>query len=344
MPTFDLTPLTTQLENLSIHGQGALLPALHLAQSIYGYLPEPVAAEIGRILHVPLADVNGVIEFYSLFYKEPIGKKVIRICTDPVCCMAGSEGVMEAVTRKLGLKPGETSADGQYTIETSSCLGMCEHAPSMLVNDIAIAQAHPSQAAYLAEGIGKRPHGIIGGDVHWLTANCGKERPTSFLEYIQQGGYQGLKAALAKTPDEVIQEVKQAGLVGRGGAAFPTGIKWEGAARANAETKYVVCNADESEPGTFKDRVLLEEDPHRVLEGTIIAGYAIGASKGYIYVRGEYPYAFRVISKAIEEAYQNDLLGKNILGSGFRFRPGVTHGRRRLYLRRRNSPIRIHRG
>ncbi len=190
MSTIDLTPLTTQLENFTMHGQEALLPALHLAQSIYGHLPEAVAAEIGRLLQVPLADVNGVIEFYSLFYKEPIGKKVIRICADPVCCMAGSESVVEAVTKKLGLRPGETSADGQYTVEISSCLGMCEHAPSVLVNNTAIAKAHPSQAAYLVEGIGKRPHGIIGGDVHWLTANCGKERPTTFLEYIQQGGYQ----------------------------------------------------------------------------------------------------------------------------------------------------------
>lgn len=319
MSTIDLAPLTAQLENFSIHSREALLPALHLAQSIYGHLPEPVAAEIGRILHVPLADVNGVIEFYSLFYKEPVGKKIIRVCTDPVCCMAGSEGVMETITKKLGLKPGETSADGQYTIEPSSCLGMCEHAPAMLVNDTAIAKADPSQAAYLIDGIGKRPHGVIGGDIHWLTSNCGKERPTPYLEFIQDGGYQGLKAALTKTPAEVIDEVKQSGLVGRGGAAFPTGIKWEGAARAEAEIKYVVCNADESEPGTFKDRVLLEEDPHRILEGTIIAGYAIGASKGYVYVRGEYPYAFRVIAKAIEEAYQHNLLGQNILGSGFNF-------------------------
>ncbi len=319
MSTLDLTPLTTQLENFSTQGREALLPALHLAQSIYGYLPEAVAAEIGRILHVPLADVNGVIEFYSLFYKEPVGKKVIRICTDPVCCMAGSEGVMEAVTKKLGLRPGETSPDGQFTIEPSSCLGMCEHAPSMLVNETAIAKAHPSQVAYLVDGIGKRPHGIIGGDVHWLTANCGKERPTTYLEYVDNGGYQGLKTAMAKTPAEVIDEVKKSGLVGRGGAAFPTGIKWEGAARAEAEIKYVVCNADESEPGTFKDRVLLEEDPHRILEGTIIAGYAIGANKGYVYVRGEYPYASRVISKAIEEAYQHNILGKNVLGSAFNF-------------------------
>ncbi len=121
------------------------------------------------------------------------------------------------------------------------------------------------------------------------------------------------------TPTEIVDQVKQSGLVGRGGAAFPTGIKWEGAARAEGHTKYVICNADESEPGTFKDRVILEEDPHRILEGTIIAGYATGANKGYVYVRGEYPYAFRVITTALEEAYQNNLLGKNILGSGFDF-------------------------
>ncbi len=319
MLPIDLTPLTTQLEKFSTQGQTALIPALHLAQSIYGHLPEPVAAEIGRILKVPLADVNGVIEFYSLFYKEPVGKKIIRVCTDPVCCLAGSEGVMEAVTKKLGIQPGETTADGEFTIEPSSCLGMCEHAPSMLVNDTPIAKAHPSQVAYLVDGIGKRPHGIIGGDIHWLTANCGKERPTTYLEYVENGGYKALKTALAMTPEEIIEEVKKSGLVGRGGAAFPTGIKWEGAAKADGETKYVVCNADESEPGTFKDRVLLEEDPHRALEGTIIAGYAIGARKGYVYVRGEYPYAFRVITKAIEEAYQHGVLGKNILGTGFDF-------------------------
>ena len=121
------------------------------------------------------------------------------------------------------------------------------------------------------------------------------------------------------TPAQVVDEIKASGLVGRGGAAFPTGIKWEGAAKAEGSPKYVVCNADESEPGTFKDRVLLLDDPHRTLEGMLIAGYAIGASRGYIYLRGEYPYIQPVLEEAIAEARVAGLLGANILGSGFSF-------------------------
>lgn len=319
MAAIDLSPLRKQLAEFSSQDRSALLPALHLAQSIYGYIPEAVAIEISRSLNTPLADVYGVIEFFSLFYRQPVGKHIIRVCTDPVCCMANSEGVIAAISKELGVEIGGTTADGKYTLEPSSCLGMCEHAPSMLVDETAIAQADPTQAMYLIDGIGKRPHGIIGGDLHLLTANCGKGRPTTLQEYLLSGGYGGLRAALKKQPQEIIQEVKASGLVGRGGAAFPTGVKWEGTANAQSDTKYVICNADESEPGTFKDRVLLEEDPHLVLEGTIIAGVAIGASKGYIYVRGEYPYAARVIATAIEEARRGNILGQNILGSDFDF-------------------------
>ncbi len=121
------------------------------------------------------------------------------------------------------------------------------------------------------------------------------------------------------TPQDVVAEVKTAGLVGRGGAAFPTGIKWEGAAKAPGQPKYIVCNADESEPGTFKDRILMEEDPHRTIEGMIIAAHAVGASQGYIYVRGEYPYAFKVMSEAVAEARQAGAIGGNIFGSGLDF-------------------------
>jgi len=131
------------------------------------------------------------------------------------------------------------------------------------------------------------------------------------------GGYNGLKKALSMPPEETIAEVKKSGLVGRGGAAFPTGIKWEAAANALGDTKYVICNGDESEPGTFKDRVLMEDDPHRVLEGLIIAGFATGAYKAYIYIRGEYPKAFQAISQAVNEANHAGFLGKNILDSGF---------------------------
>jgi NADH-quinone oxidoreductase subunit F len=138
-------------------------------------------------------------------------------------------------------------------------------------------------------------------------------------EYEAGSGYAALKKALKLPPAAVVAEVKASGLVGRGGAAFPTGVKWEGAAQASGAPKYAVCNADESEPGTFKDRVLMEEDPHRVIEGLIISGYAIGAYKGYVYIRGEYPQAFAVMSAAVKEAEQAGYLGQRLAGSNFDF-------------------------
>ncbi len=135
-----------------------------------------------------------------------------------------------------------------------------------------------------------------------------------------------MRKALASTPIKIVEEVKASGLVGRGGAAFPTGLKWEGALKATGEPKYVVCNADESEPGTFKDRVLMEDDPHRILEGLIIAGYAIGAEKGYWYIRGEYNSAYQATLQAIQEARQAGFLGTGILGSSFNFEVEVRQG------------------
>jgi NADH-quinone oxidoreductase subunit F len=315
----DLAPLQLALAELAPQGRTALLPALHAAQALYGHLPEPVAAEVGRLLHVPLADVHGVIEFYSLFYPQPVGRTVLQVCTDPSCELAGGEQVLQAVCRHLGVHPGETSADGAFTVERAPCLGLCDHAPALLAGQTAIGRADPEQAERLFQGQGYRPGSMIYGEGRILTANCGTGRRTGLHDYETGGGYLGLRKALAMTPQAVLAEVKASGLVGRGGAAFPVGIKWESAAQTAGRTKYVVCNADESEPGTFKDRVLLEEDPQRVLEGLLIAAYAIGASKGYIYVRGEYPQAHRSVAAAIEEARQAGYLGTDILGAGFDF-------------------------
>jgi NADH-quinone oxidoreductase subunit F len=167
---------------------------------------------------------------------------------------------------------------------------------------------------------------VIGGDMRILTANCGRGRTTSLAEYEAGGGYGALKKALGLAPEAVVAEVKASGLVGRGGAAFPTGVKWEGAARAPGQPKYVVCNADESEPGTFKDRVLMEADPHRTLEGMLIAAHAIGAHKGFIYIRGEYPHAFDVMGAAVDEAAGAGYVGRNILGTGFDFEIELRQG------------------
>jgi NADH-quinone oxidoreductase subunit F len=292
-------------------GRSGLLPALHAAQKIYGWISEPVAVEISRALRVPLADVHGVIEFYSLFYNEPIGKRVIRVCTDQACALKGGDGVLHHLCSHHGLEAGQTTPDLSLTIEASPCLGLCEQAPAALVDDQAETNIDLEKGSY---ELG-RPKSIVGGSIRLLTENCGNGA-TSLEQY---GKYPALVKALGMQPEAIVNEIKASGLVGRGGAAFPTGIKWEGAAKAPGTEKYVICNADESEPGTFKDRILLIDDPHRTIEGMLIAGYAIGASKGYLYIRAEYPYILPVLENALNEAREANLLGENILGSDFSF-------------------------
>ncbi|NUQ83459.1 MAG: NAD(P)H-dependent oxidoreductase subunit E [Anaerolineales bacterium] len=304
MTIIETTPLQTAIEPFLPLGRSGLLPALHAAQNLYGWVSEPVAAEIARALKVPLADVHGVIEFYSLFYDAPTSKHVIRVCTDVACALKDADGILGRLCARHGLQPHQTPEDLSLTIEPSPCLGLCEHAP-------AVWEAGNDQSSGISEdgathvSLNRRPPSLVYGSVRILTANCGNG--TTPLE--KYGEYAGLKKAKAMTPDEVIAEVKASGLVGRGGAAFPTGVKWEGAAKAEGTPKYVICNADESEPGTFKDRVLMLDDPHRVIEGMCIAAYAIGASQGYIYIRGEYPYIVPVLENALKEAREAGYLG-----------------------------------
>jgi NADH-quinone oxidoreductase subunit F len=319
MPDSDLIRLRSSLTELAPRGRTALLPALHLAQQLHGCIPEAVAAEVSAVLGVPLADVYGVIDFYEMFSREPKGRTVARVCGAPSCALAGADAVVDALCRHLKSEPGTVSSDGAFTIEHAPCLGLCDHAPAVLVGEAAFGRADPRQSAAICARDGNRPISHAGGDIRILTAHCGKGQPTSLGDYKSGGGYVALQKALSMAPQDVLAEVKASGLVGRGGAAFPTGIKWEGAAKAAGQPKYIVCNADESEPGTFKDRILMEEDPHRTVEGMIIAAHAVGARRGYIYVRGEYPYAFKVMGDAVAEARQAGILGENIFASGLSF-------------------------
>ena len=300
MTVTEISALQTVIEPYIPLGRSGLLPALHAAQKLYGWISEFTATEIAKALRVPLADVHGVIEFYSLFYNKPTSKHVIRVCTDAACALKDADGILNHICSNHGLKSGQTTEDLSLTIEPSPCLGLCEHAPAILSDDngkwtVADGQTHV-----------ERPESNVYGSIRMLTANCGNGT-TSLEKY---GEYSAFKKAQIMKPDEVIAEVKASGLVGRGGAAFPTGIKWEGAAKAESDQKYVICNADESEPGTFKDRILLIDDPHSTIEGMCIAAYAIGATKGYIYIRGEYPYIIPVLENALTEArtagYLND--------------------------------------
>jgi NADH-quinone oxidoreductase subunit F len=312
MPEFDLAPIQSAIEAYIPLGRSGLLPALHAAQKVYGWLPEQVAAEVARSLHVPLADVHGVIEFYTLFYNEPVGKRIIRVCTDQACSLKNGKGILEHLCQHHGIEPGGTTAGQAVTVEASPCLGLCELAPTALLDDQAETSIDLEKNSY---DLGRPPSRVY-GSLRLLTANCGRGGTTSLAEY---GRYAALEKALTMKPLDIVAELKASGLVGRGGAAFPTGIKGEGAATAQADQKYVICNADESEPGTFKDRILLLDDPHRTIEGMLIGAYAIGASKGYIYLRGEYPYILPVLENALQEAREAGLLGENILGSNFSF-------------------------
>ena len=326
MDDLDLSLLKNKLTSLIPQGRSGLLPALHAAQEQFGYIPEPAAAEIARSLRVPLADVYGVIDFYAMFLKQPAAKTIIHVCADPACAMAGADGMMKRMTQSIARQEKGGDNLPAVTVERAPCLGLCEHAPALLVQGRPVGGEKAPRYQDLVAGKGRHPRSVIGRAVNLLTANCGKGRPTSLDEYRQSGGYAALEKALNLTPQEVIETVKSAGLVGRGGAAFPTGLKWESAAKAPGEVRYLVCNADEAEPGTFKDRVMMEEDPHRLLEGMLIAAYAIGARKGYLYIRGEYQYPYQVMSQALVEACAAGLIGKKIKDSAFSFELEIRRG------------------
>ena len=319
-PTTDLTRLEPILEARAGQGRAALLPVLLDAQRAYGYLAEPVVEAIGQRLRVPLAEIHGVIEFYTMLYPRPVGRQMVRVCTSPICAALGAEAVLQAATRHLGVNPGALTADGEWTVERVECLGLCDMAPAALVGDTPVGHADAAQAVAWIGSPPEAPLGRIGGEPRWLSGRCGEIEPANVEAFVQHGGFGGLRRAVRDlTPAQVVAEIKASGLVGRGGAAFPTGTKWEMTAAAPGEVRYVVGNADESEPGTFKDRVLLEGDPLFVIEGMTVAGYAIGAHRGYLYVRGEYPRAQAILSRALDAARAAGFLGEKILGTSFSF-------------------------
>ena len=316
MVEIDLTSLHEKLNTYKGMGRTALLPALHDAQDLYGWLPEEAVEAIGASLNVPLAEISGVIDFYTMFYRQPASDAIVRVCCDPACQIAGSSSVLKEFQAIAAHGSGRSST---ITVEESPCLGLCQHAPAVTLGTDPISRALPGRAVDILSGGGLFEHDHVAGNERVLTANIRPGHTNTLTDYLQNGGYQALQQALKQVSADIIKTIKASGLVGRGGAAFPTGLKWEACAAAFKEPKYMVCNADESEPGTFKDRVLMEGEPHQLLEGLIIAAYAIGANKGYIYVRGEYRRAHDILKHAIQEASEVGYLGADILGSGFDF-------------------------
>jgi NADH-quinone oxidoreductase subunit F len=308
-----------------------LLPALLSVQSRVGWVSEGALAEICRRLHVPPADAFGVASFYRMIALAPQPAAVAHVCEDLACRLKGAETICHEMERRLGppgaAREGSAGNGRAGTWHRSACLGLCEVAPAALVirageNPEEIAAGDVSAADVVSllemeatpssrEAPAARPSTLpqSGDPSLRLLRRVGRVDPESLAAYRESGGFEALARAREIGPEKVIAEVAVSKLLGRGGAAFPTARKWEAVARQPARPHYLVCNADESEPGTFKDRVLLEEDPFVLVEAMAIAAFATGCGKGYIYIRGEYPRAARRLTSAVDQARSADLLG-----------------------------------
>ncbi len=336
--------LTAVLTRWAREGRAGLLPALLEAQQVHGgWLPRSVLAQIGQALNVPLSEVYGVATYYKMLYTKPVGKKMLRVCDDVRCYLAGSRDVLHKVKNVLWIRDGETTSDGEFTLETVPCMGHCDVGCAIQVNEVTHENVTPENVMDILRASESEPIGIARGPR--LLKNIDAPNLDTLDGFLARGGFLALKKALyTMSPDDMIVQVKASGLVGRGGAAFPTGMKWELTAKNIAEAKtrgaynpdaplprersagYVVCNADESETGTFKDRILLERNPFLVLEGMLLAARAIGAGYGYIYIRGEYPLAYKRFRAAVEQARANNYLGANILATDFSFDVEIRRG------------------
>ena len=321
---------------------GNLLPVLQEAQKILGYIPLEMQKVLSAELNVAGCRIFDTLSFYSMAAWQPRGRHTIRLCHSPCCHVLGSDNILEILQEELEVRVGGVTADKLFTLELSACLGVCEVAPAIQIDEVVYGNLNREKirqilAEYRAERVvdyrqllhstrdfkeyTQGPHELV------LLNNVGRIDPMSLDDYLARGGYGALKQAVTgMTPEEVIDTVKASGLRGRGGAGFPTGLKWSFTRPLAATPKYVICNADEGEPGTIKDRYLMEGDPHKVLEGLALAAYALGAGQGFIYCRGEYYLSQHRLQNAIDQATARGCLGENLFGTGFSFfvelRPG----------------------
>jgi NADH-quinone oxidoreductase subunit F len=282
---------------------------LHAFHDRDGFISEEAIREVVRALSIPLAELFGIITFYHHFSRSGSNKNAPRVCTGPVCALRGGNEILEAL-KEEGATP-------------MPCAGRCDDYVPVLKGDTVLIGTN-------ADALTVRPSPLPppnpGGMIECVFAGIREAGRSGIDGYRRTGGYEGLiRAVHQMQPDEVIETITESKLVGRGGAGFPTGVKWQSVATASGEPKTIVCNADEGEPGCFKDRAILDYDPHAVIEGMTLAAYATGATRGFIYLRYEYPDTLRILERAITEAEGAGYLGENILGRNFNFH---------IYLRR----------
>ncbi|HQJ71073.1 MAG TPA: NAD(P)H-dependent oxidoreductase subunit E [Spirochaetota bacterium] len=313
------------------HGKDAtmMLDVIRDVQSELGCVSDEASAAIADNLGVSKVDVDGVVSFYHFFSKEPRGKYTVYLNNSAVAVMKGRDAVARAFEQAAGCSFGVTTFDGQIGLYDTSDIGMNDQEPAALINGVVFTNLTPEKAKDLVfqmkagkdvkamvkeTGEGQNQSALVGAMVK---NNIQKKGAVIFAPY-EAGS--GIKKAVAMTPEAVIEEVKKSNLRGRGGAGFPTGMKWEFTRNSKGKKTYVVCNADEGEPGTFKDRVILTELPQMLFDGMAVAGYAVGAEEGVLYLRAEYEYLLKYLQSVLDSMRNSGLLGKNAAGKkGFNF-------------------------
>ncbi len=311
--------------------RSAAMPLLHLWQEHFGFITDEAVLWIAKKLGLQPINILELVTFYPMFRQKPAGKTHIRVCRTLSCGMAGGFELMENLCAALEIQrppdgegihnPIAVSANGNYSIEFVECLASCGTAPVCMIGEQLHEQVNPNSIGDVLRNQTSNikhqtsPHPL---EHRLIYKNIGRTDWTTDIDcYLRDGGYEQLKQALTMSRSDIVNKVKNSGLRGRGGAGFSCGLKWSFIKPDEKRPVYLICNADESEPGTFKDRYIIHEDPHQLLEGILISCYALNARTAYIYIRGEFPEGAKILERAIEEARQHNFLGKNILGSGF---------------------------
>ena len=311
------------------HKRSAALPLLHLWQEYFGFITDEGIKWIAEKLELQPINILELVTFYPMLRQKGTGKTHIRVCRTLSCAMAGSYRLMENLCATAGIVRGHNgihdpvlvSPDANISVEFVECLASCGTAPVCMVNDDLHENVDPNSVADLLHPqlstLNPQPSAHL-LERRLVFKNIGRKDWTTDIDcYLRDGGYKQLKKAVTMSRVDILNEVKTSALRGRGGAGFPTGVKWSFIKPDEKKPVYLICNADESEPGTFKDRYIIHQDPHQLLEGILISCYALNAHTAYIYLRGEFPEGAKILERAIEEARENNFLGKNILGSKF---------------------------
>ena len=324
------------------HRRSAAMPLLHLWQEHFGFISDEGVLWIAAKLSLQPIKILELVTFYPMFRQQPVGKTHIRVCRTLSCAMVGSYQLMENLCAATGIErrghadamsalrtdsscgehnPISVSPDGNYSVEFVECLASCGTAPVCMIGEELRENVNlDSNADLLRHQTSNIKHQTSAHPLEHrlIFKNIGREDWTTDIDcYLRNSGYEQLKEALTMPRSEIVDKVKNSGLRGRGGAGFPCGVKWSFIKPDEKKPVYLICNADESEPGTFKDRYIIHEDPHQLLEGILISCFALNARTAYIYIRGEFPEGAKILERAIEQAREHNFLGRNVLGSGF---------------------------